>query len=136
MKLKASINPVKHEEMKPLTKREEEIMERYWDKGGMHIRELQALYDDPKPHVNTLSTLVHILEDKGFLSHKAVTAKSYKYFPVLSRDDYRRGSLKNVVDKFFGKSYLGVVSALVKDEDVSLDDLRELIKKVEEGGER
>lgn len=122
--------------MKPLTKREEEIMERYWDKGGMHIRELQALYDDPKPHVNTLSTLVHILEDKGFLAHKAVTAKSYKYFPVLSRDDYRRGSLKNVVDKFFGKSYLGVVSALVKDENVSLDDLRELIKKVEEGGER
>lgn len=122
--------------MKPLTKREEEIMERYWDKGGMHIRELQALYDDPKPHVNTLSTLVHILEDKGFLSHKAVTAKSYKYFPVLSRDDYRRGSLKNVVDKFFGKSYLGVVSALVKDENVSLDDLRELIKKVEEGGGR
>ncbi len=122
--------------MKPLTKREEEIMERYWEKGGMHIRELQALYDDPKPHVNTLSTLVHILEDKGFLAHKAVTAKSYKYFPVLSRDDYRRGSLKNVVDKFFGKSYLGVVSALVKDEDVSLDDLRELIKKVEEGGER
>ena len=111
-------------------------MERYWEKGGMHIRELQALYDDPKPHVNTLSTLVHILEDKGFLAHKAVTAKSYKYFPVLSRDDYRRGSLKNVVDKFFGKSYLGVVSALVKDEDVSLDDLRELIKKVEEGGER
>ena len=111
-------------------------MERYWDKGGMHIRELQALYDDPKPHVNTLSTLVHILEDKGFLSHKAVTAKSYKYFPVLSRDDYRRGSLKNVVDKFFGKSYLGVVSALVKDENVSLDDLRELIKKVEEGDER
>ena len=136
MKLKASINPVKHEEMKPLTKREEEIMERYWEKGGMHIRELQALYDDPKPHVNTLSTLVHILEDKGFLAHKAVTAKSYKYFPVLSRDDYRRGSLKNVVDKFFGKSYLGVVSALVKDENVSLDDLRELIKKVEEGGER
>ena len=136
MKLKESINPVKCEEMKPLTKREEEIMESYWDKGGMHIRELQALYDDPKPHVNTLSTLVHILEDKGFLSHKAVTAKSYKYFPVLSRDDYRRGSLKNVVDKFFGKSYLGVVSALVKDENVSLDDLRELIKKVEEGGER
>lgn len=60
----------------------------------MHIRELQALYDDPKPHVNTLSTLVHILEDKGFLSHKAITPKSYKYFPRLSRDDYRRGSLK------------------------------------------
>ncbi len=119
--------------MKSLTNREEEIMNHYWDKGAMHIRELQALYDDPKPHVNTLSTLVHILEDKGFLSHKVITAKCYKYFPVLTRDDYRRGTLGNVVDKFFNKSYLGVVSALVKDEKISVDDLRELIKKVEEG---
>ena len=85
-------------------------MEHYWDKGEMHIRELQALYDDPKPHVNTLSTLVHILEDKGFLSHKAITPKSYK---------------------FFGKSYLGVVSTLLKDEKIPLDELRELIKTVE-----
>ena len=65
--------------MKSLTKREEEIMEHYWDKGEMHIRELQALYDDPKPHVNTLSTLVHILEDKGFLSHKALTPKKTSF---------------------------------------------------------
>lgn len=120
-------------DMKSLTNREEEIMNHYWDKGAMHIRELQALYDDPKPHVNTLSTLVHILEDKGFLSHKVITAKCYKYFPVLTRDDYRRGTLGNVVEKFFNKSYLGVVSALVKDEKISVDDLRELIKKVEEG---
>lgn len=119
--------------MKTLTPREEEIMNRYWDKGAMHIRQLQELYDDPKPHVNTLSTLVHILEDKGFLAHEAITPRCYKYYPVLSRDDYRRGSLGNVVNKFFNKSYLGVVSALVKEEKISVDDLRKLIKKVEEG---
>lgn len=119
--------------MRTLTKREEEIMNRYWDRGALHIRELQALYPDPKPHVNTLSTLVHILEDKGFLAHKAITPRCYQYYPVVSRDDYRRGSLGNVVNKFFNKSYLGVVSALVKEEKISVDDLRELIKKVEEG---
>lgn len=108
-------------------------MNRYWDRGALHIRELQALYPDPKPHVNTLSTLVHILEDKGFLAHKAITPRCYQYYPVVSRDDYRRGSLGNVVNKFFNKSYLGVVSALVKEEKISVDDLRELIKKVEEG---
>lgn len=118
--------------MKSLTKREEEIMEHYWDKGEMHIRELQALYDDPKPHVNTLSTLVHILEEKGFLSHKVISPKNYKYFPLMTRDDYRRGSLNNIVDKFFGKSYLGVVSTLVKDEKISIEELRELIREVEE----
>ncbi len=118
--------------MNTLTKREEEIMNHYWNHGAMHIRELQALYDDPKPHVNTLSTLVHILEDKGFLAHKAITPRCYQYYTLISRDDYSRGSLGNVVNKFFNKSYLGVVSALVKDEKISLDDLRELIKKVEQ----
>lgn len=108
-------------------------MNRYWDHGALHIRELQSMYPDPKPHVNTLSTLVHILEDKGFLAHKAITPRCYQYYPVVSRDDYRRGSLGNVVNKFFNKSYLGVVSALVKEEKISVDDLRELIKKVEEG---
>lgn len=118
--------------MKSLTNKEEEIMNHYWDKGEMQIRELQALYDDPKPHVNTLSTLVHILEDKGFLSHRNLKTCTYAYFPKISREGYKRGSLNNVVNKFFGKSYLGVVSTLVSDEKISLDELKDLIKKVEE----
>ena len=122
--------------MKTLTKKEEEVMNQYWENGEMQVRELQSHYDDPKPHVNTLSTLVHILEEKGFLSHKALTARCYKYFPVLSRDDYKRGTLNNVVNKFFGKSYLGVVSALVSEEKVSVDDLKELIRKVEQGRDK
>ncbi len=122
--------------MKTLTKKEEEVMNHYWENGEMQVRELQSHYDDPKPHVNTLSTLVHILEEKGFLSHKALTARCYKYFPVLSRDDYKRGTLNNVVNKFFGKSYLGVVSALVSEEKVSVDDLKELIRKVEQGRDK
>lgn len=118
--------------MKSLTNKEEEIMNHYWDNGEMQIRELQALYDDPKPHVNTLSTLVHILEDKGFLSHRNLNSRKYIYFPKISREGYRRGSLKNVVNKFFGKSYLGVVSTLVSEEKISIDELKSLIKKVEE----
>lgn len=130
-KLEITVITQKKSDMKPLTNKEEEIMNHYWEHGEMQIRELQALYDDPKPHVNTLSTLVHILEDKGFLGHEAITQRCYKYFPKLSRDDYRRGTLGNVVNKFFGRSYMNVVSTLVKDEKISLDDLRELIKQVE-----
>lgn len=118
--------------MKTLTKKEEEIMNHYWTDGEMQIRELQEKYPEPKPHVNTLSTMVHILEDKGFLSHKVLTAKCFKYFPVISRDDYSRGTLANVVNKFFGKSYLGVVSTLVCDEKISVDELEELIRQVKE----
>lgn len=118
--------------MKTLTNKEEEIMNHYWDKGEMQIRELQSLYDDPKPHVNTLSTLVHILEQKGYLSHRSLNARSYAYFPKISREGYRRGSLNNVINKFFGKSYLGVVSTLVSEEKISLDELKALIRQVEE----
>ncbi len=119
--------------MKQLTQKEEEIMERMWDHGPMQVRELQAYYDEPKPHVNTLSTLVKILEEKGFLGHHALTARCFQYFARISREDYRRGSLANVVNKFFGHSYLSAVSALVKSEKISLEDLKELIKEVEAG---
>lgn len=117
--------------MKLLTQKEEEIMNHYWEFGDMQIRELQAHYDEPKPHVNTLSTLVKILEDKGFLGHRALTARCFQYFALISREDYRGGTLANVVNKFFGKSYKNAVSALVKDEKISLEELKELIKEVE-----
>lgn len=120
-----------HTDMKSLTQKEEEIMNHYWEFGDMQIRELQAHYDEPKPHVNTLSTLVKILEDKGFLGHRALTARCFQYFALISREDYRGGTLANVVNKFFGKSYKNAVSALVKDEKISLEELKELIKEVE-----
>ena len=113
--------------MKTLTNKEEEIMNHYWNRGDMQIRELQSCYDDPKPHVNTLSTLVHILEEKGFLSHRALSARCFQYFATVSREEYSRGSLKNVIRKFFGNSYLDAVSSLVKEEDLTVDDLKKLI---------
>jgi len=122
--------------MKQLTQKEEEIMERMWDHGPMLVRELQAYYDEPRPHVNTLATLMKILEEKGFLGHKAITARCFQYFARISREEYRGGSLANVVNKFFGKSYLSAVSALVKNEKVSVDELKELIREVEENNQQ
>ena len=106
-------------------------MERVWDHGPMQVRELQTLYDEPRPHVNTLATLVKILEEKGFLGHKALTARCFQYFARISREEYKGGSLANVVSKFFGNSYRNAVSALVKDEKISIDELKELIREVE-----
>ncbi len=118
--------------MKQLTAKEEEIMNHYWTYGDMQIRELQSHYDDPKPHVNTLSTMVKILEEKGFLCHRALSARCFQYFARISREDYRGGSLANVVNKFFGHSYLNAVSALVKEEKLSIEELKQLIREVEE----
>lgn len=117
--------------MKQLTLKEEEIMERIWDHGPMQVRELQSYYDEPQPHVNTLATLMKILEEKGFLGHTALTARCFQYFARISREDYRGGSLANVVNKFFGHSYMSAVSALVKSEKISVDELKELIREVE-----
>ncbi len=122
--------------MKQLTQKEEEIMERMWDHGPMLVRELQAWYDEPRPHVNTLATLMKILEEKGFLGHKAITARCFQYFATISREEYRGGTLTNVVNKFFGKSYLSAVSALVQSEKVSIDDLKELIREVEQNNQQ
>lgn len=119
--------------MKTLTQKEEEIMNLFWENGDMRIVELQAHYAEPKPHVNTLSTLVKILEEKGFLDHRAITARCFKYFAKISREDYRGGSLQNIVNKFFGKNYMNVVNTLVRDEKISVDELKELIKMVEGG---
>ena len=121
--------------MKQLTQKEEEIMERMWDHGPMLVRELQSYYDEPRPHVNTLATLIKILEEKGFVGHKAITARCFQYYALISREDYRGGTLTNVINKFFGKSYLSAVSALVKSEKVSIDDLKELIREVEESNQ-
>lgn len=97
----------------------------------MQIRELQTHYADPKPHVNTLSTLVKILEEKGFLSHRALSARCFQYFATISREEYRGGTLAQVINKFFGRSYKNAVSALVKEEKISLEDLKQLIEEVE-----
>lgn len=120
--------------MKRLTAKEEEVMGYFWEKGPLFVRELLSFYDEPKPHFNTLSTVVRGLEEKGFVGHK-VYGNTYQYYATVSRDDYRRGTLRGVISKYFDNSYLGVVSSLVQEEKISVDDLKELIKQVE-GGRR
>ncbi len=98
----------------------------------MFIRELQSLYPEPKPHFNTLSTQARTLEKDGFLGHKAY-GNSYCYLPSVTKDEYKQGSLSNLVKAFFGDSYRNVVSSLVKDDKLSLDDLKDIIRTIESG---
>lgn len=119
-------------QMKKLTKKEAEIMNLFWENGAMFVRELRELYPEPRPHINTLSTMVRILESNGYLSHKAFGA-SYQYYPLVSREDYSRSSLSGVISSCFGNSYLRAVSTLVREEKISLDELRQLIDQIENG---
>ena len=104
----------------------------FWEKGPLFVKEMLEFYPNPKPHFNTVSTVVRGLEERGFVGHKAY-GKTYQYYALISRDDYRKGTLRGVISKYFDNSYLSAVSSLVQEEDISLDELKELIKQVEEG---
>ena len=88
-------------------------------------------FDEPKPHFNTVSTIVRGLEEKGFIGHKSF-GPTYQYFAQISEEEYGKHTIKNAVGKYFNNSYLGFVSSLVKEEEISLDELKELIRQVEE----
>jgi len=115
-----------------LTQREEEIMQMLWDNGPMPVREMVARYPDPKPHNNTVSTIVRILEQKGHVAH-IDGGGSYRYYALTDKSSIRRSRLGEVIRNYFSSSCIKVVSELVEDEKISVDELRELIDMVERG---
>lgn len=121
--------------MKRITTKEEEIMGHFWSKGPLFVKELLNFYDENKPHFNTLSTIVRGLEEKGFLSHTAY-GNTYKYYAVITEEEYKSCTLKNVISKYFNNSYLNVVSSLVNEEEISINELREILDQVERGNKK
>lgn len=117
--------------MRELTAREEEVMRFFWDEGALFVKQLVEKYPDPKPHFNTLSTYARMLEEKGFLSHEAF-GTTYRYFAIISEEEYRNGTLRSVVKKYFDNSYLSVVSSLIKEQDISVEEIRKLLDEVEQ----
>lgn len=116
--------------MEKLTRKEEELMRCFWDKGALFVRELVAMSPEPKPHFNTLSTMVRTLETKGYLAHEAF-GNTYRYHAVVSEEDFSNRTLKNVINKYFENSYLDAVSALVQQEKISVEELKALINRIE-----
>lgn len=118
-----------------LTERETEIMEMLWEHGPQFVRQLVARYPDPKPHFNTVSTTVRILENKGYVDHEMVGV-SFRYRAVVGAADFAGRSLSKVIKSFFHGSASAAVSALVEEEKLSVDELREIIDMIERGKEK
>ena len=121
--------------MKSLTKREEELMKLFWERGPLFVKEIIPLLDDPKPHFNTISTIVRGLEAKGYVAHEAF-GNTHRYYAAVSENEHGKLSLGSVVNRYFGKSYLNAVSSLVKEEKISVDELKSLIELVEKQNKR
>ena len=105
-------------------------MQMFWEHGPMFVKDIVPLYDEPKPHFNTISTMVRTLESKGFVEHEAF-GNTYRYRPIISQEEFSKGVLGNVVTRYFENSYRQVVSALIEEEKISIEELEELIRKVQ-----
>ncbi len=116
-----------------LTKKEEEIMEFFWKNKALFVREILRQYTIP-PHYNTLSTIVRGLEKKGFLSYKAY-GKTHQYFAIISKEDYKNEIIKNLVAKYFKNSYCSFVTMLIEQQELSIEELKDLIIEEEKRSE-
>lgn len=114
---------------KQLTKAEEEIMQVLWLLKNAFVKDIIEQLPEPKPHYNTVSTIVKILEDKGFVDHESF-GKSNRYFSLVSKDEYSRKSMKQFVGKYFGGSFADMMSFFAKEKDISVKELEEILNEI------
>lgn len=115
--------------MKELTKAEEQVMQILWEIEHGFVKDILEKLPEPKPAYNTVSTIVRILEKKGFVGYQAY-GKTHEYFPLIAKEKYTRQFLKNFVSSYFGGSYKQLVSFFAKQENMDLQQLDELMKHV------
>ncbi len=115
--------------MKELTKAEEQIMQLLWEQEKAFVKDIVEQMPDPKPAYNTVSTIIRILERKGFIGHNAY-GKTHEYFPLIARKDYTRNYMKSFIHNYFSGSFQEMVSFFAKEDKMSVADLDELMDDV------
>ena len=117
--------------MKQLTKAEEEVMQLLWQLEKANVAALLEELPEPRPAYNTVSTIVRILEDKGFVSHDKV-GKGHIYYPVVKKSEYSNQSINKLVDGYFQGSFKSMVSFFMKKNDISLSELESIMSQIKE----
>ncbi|EAQ99976.1 BlaI/MecI/CopY family transcriptional regulator [Maribacter sp. HTCC2170] len=116
--------------MQKLTNKEEEIMIILWRLKKAFVKEIMAEIVGDKPHYNTLSTMVRNLEEKQFVGYEAF-GKTHRYFPIISREDYRKRFVNSKMVEYFDNSYKSMISFFAKEEKISVEELKEIINLIE-----
>ncbi|WP_200979042.1 BlaI/MecI/CopY family transcriptional regulator [Echinicola sp. 20G] len=117
--------------MRELTRAEEQVMQILWDIEKGFVKDILAKMSNPKPAYNTVSTIIRILERKGFVKHKAY-GKSHEYYPIVTKDQYRSFSIKNLLSGYFGGSFSKLASFFAKDEKMDINELEKLMNEVKD----
>ena|ERR1700744_2058638 len=111
--------------VKELTKAEEQIMQILWQLNEAIVKDILDRMPEPKPAYNTVSTVVRVLEGKGFIDHKAF-GNSHVYFPVVSEDEYKKFTFDKMMKNYFNDSYKSLVSFIADEKNLGLKELDEL----------
>ena len=117
--------------MKQLTKAEETVMQILWKIEKGFLADIMREMPDPKPASSTVSTFIKILEKKGFVSHRTY-GKIHEYFPQISKEQYAKDHVKGLLEKYFSNSYTNMVSFLSKSEDLSMNEMEEIITMLQD----
>ncbi len=117
--------------MKELTKAEDQIMQILWTLEKAFVKDIVEQMPEPKPAYNTVSTIVRILEKKGFIGYKAY-GKTHEYFPLIPKEKYTRFYLNNMVKGYFNGSVQNLVSFFAKENKMDVQDIDMLMKQLEE----
>ena len=113
--------------MKELTRAEEEIMQVLWTMKSAFVKDIIEKLPEPKPAYSTVSTIVRILQQKGFVGHKA-HGQSHKYHPLITKASYTKAFMKGFVKRYFAGSYQQMVSFFTQENNLTLNELEELLK--------
>jgi BlaI family penicillinase repressor len=116
-------------EIKDLTKAEEQLMQIIWQIERGFVKDVISHLPEPKPAYNTVSTIIRILEVKGFIGHEAF-GKSHQYYPLISREDYKRHATEKLLGNYFENSVESMFSFFVKEEKLDLSDVDEILKMI------
>ena len=118
--------------MKTLTKAEEQVMQIVWKLKEGFIRDIMEALPPPKPHQNTVATILKILVEKEFVGIR-VFGRQHQYYPLVTKDAYSKASIKSLVKSYFGGSFSEAVSFMVKENNISLEDLETLLQQLKKG---
>jgi predicted transcriptional regulator len=120
--------------MKELTKAEEQIMQVIWDLDKAFVKEVIQKLPNPKPAYNTVSTIVRILEEKGFVDHESF-GKSHRYFALISKSDYRSFATSKLLKGYFGGKFENLLSHFANEKNLSLEQLQDILNQANEPNE-
>lgn len=117
-------------QIQTLTKAEEEVMQVIWRLERCLVRDIIETLGDPEIPHSTISSVVRILEKKGFVAHKAY-GKTHEYYPLVTKEEYADSGVQSLVEKYFGGSPKKLVSYLVQTKDINLKELNEMLKTLD-----